>query len=559
MTDKTSDTPNGIGADLGEPSMEDILASIRRIIAEDDVADQGHIDALGDLVIAPDPEAAVKEVSTGADDILVLDDLVQENADVDDLLADLEVPSELELDTVVDDIEIGSDATTEFNPVSSVMSDLEDKLTSDRGEAPDLQEVFDAQDITGIASVAPALLNDDDDGLLEVMDNLDLESGPSDIELALSDNVMKDLEEAESTLNDPLEGIVDVRVSEDLDDDDGLDSDVIEGLSTKESDLDIVKSLMADLTDTSFLDIDADDEAVEAAEVVEPMVEADESDENDMSIFDEIESAADESNDDVPESSLNEAEIEDEDVLISDILDLTLQDEEALSMDSLDLTIDEEPAVTAEPVSNDRDEDASSLLQIAAAAEADAGNVTSEIETVIETEPALDIPAALATPQVEDDLVETLLEPEGPSTEELLSELDLALAEVTQADNQEIEIVTEIVAEAEQELVLEPEIVAEEVETEDLFVDPQETEDMAKTARKNAIINEVTEEATSDAFAELTKAVDDKAVYTESGPRVGDIVQDALRPMLKEWLDDNLKGIVERAVAKEVKRISSGK
>jgi len=36
-------------------------------------------------------------------------------------------------------------------------------------------------------------------------------------------------------------------------------------------------------------------------------------------------------------------------------------------------------------------------------------------------------------------------------------------------------------------------------------------------------------------------------------------VQGAFRPMLKEWLDANLKGIVERAVAKEVKRISSGK
>jgi len=82
---------------------------------------------------------------------------------------------------------------------------------------------------------------------------------------------------------------------------------------------------------------------------------------------------------------------------------------------------------------------------------------------------------------------------------------------------------------------------------------------MPSPARKNAIINEVTEEAASGAFAELSQAVEDQAVFTESGPRIGDIVQDALRPMLQEWLDKNLKSIVERAVTKEVKRISSGK
>jgi len=48
-------------------------------------------------------------------------------------------------------------------------------------------------------------------------------------------------------------------------------------------------------------------------------------------------------------------------------------------------------------------------------------------------------------------------------------------------------------------------------------------------------------------------------VKAERGDRIGDLVMEALQPMLKEWLDANLKGIVERAVTKEVKRISSGK
>ena len=82
---------------------------------------------------------------------------------------------------------------------------------------------------------------------------------------------------------------------------------------------------------------------------------------------------------------------------------------------------------------------------------------------------------------------------------------------------------------------------------------------MPRAAKKDAIIDEVTESATADVFSSLNKVVEEKAVVAERGDRIGDLVTDALRPMLKEWLDENLKSIVERAVTKEVKRISSGK
>ena len=75
----------------------------------------------------------------------------------------------------------------------------------------------------------------------------------------------------------------------------------------------------------------------------------------------------------------------------------------------------------------------------------------------------------------------------------------------------------------------------------------------------DAILDDVTETAAAGAFAKLNQVVEEKAVFNERGPRIGDLVQEALKPMLKDWLDENLKGIVERAVAKEVKRISSGK
>ena len=82
---------------------------------------------------------------------------------------------------------------------------------------------------------------------------------------------------------------------------------------------------------------------------------------------------------------------------------------------------------------------------------------------------------------------------------------------------------------------------------------------MARKTATDTILDEVTETAASSAFASLTNVVEEKAVVAERGDRIGDLVTEALQPMLKEWLDKNLKGIVERAVSKEVKRSSSGK
>lgn len=42
-----------------------------------------------------------------------------------------------------------------------------------------------------------------------------------------------------------------------------------------------------------------------------------------------------------------------------------------------------------------------------------------------------------------------------------------------------------------------------------------------------------------------------------SGHTVEDLALEALRPMLKQWLDANLPGIVERLVEREVKKLSS--
>lgn len=42
------------------------------------------------------------------------------------------------------------------------------------------------------------------------------------------------------------------------------------------------------------------------------------------------------------------------------------------------------------------------------------------------------------------------------------------------------------------------------------------------------------------------------------GRTLEDLVQEMMRPMLKEWLDENLPGLVERMVRAEIERVSRG-
>jgi cell pole-organizing protein PopZ len=43
------------------------------------------------------------------------------------------------------------------------------------------------------------------------------------------------------------------------------------------------------------------------------------------------------------------------------------------------------------------------------------------------------------------------------------------------------------------------------------------------------------------------------------GRTLEDLVQEMMRPMLKEWLDENLPGLVERMVRAEIERVSRGR
>jgi cell pole-organizing protein PopZ len=85
----------------------------------------------------------------------------------------------------------------------------------------------------------------------------------------------------------------------------------------------------------------------------------------------------------------------------------------------------------------------------------------------------------------------------------------------------------------------------------------QETPTMtAQTAEP--LISPGTASASTNAFARLAKAAapDAKPSVNVAGISVEQLVVDLLTPMLRDWLDQNLPGIVERVVEQEVKKLA---
>lgn len=69
----------------------------------------------------------------------------------------------------------------------------------------------------------------------------------------------------------------------------------------------------------------------------------------------------------------------------------------------------------------------------------------------------------------------------------------------------------------------------------------------------SALVSATTVKQVSTAFEDLTHAVS-----AESRRTFDEIATDILRPMLQEWLDDNLPRLVERLVREEIERVVRG-
>ncbi|KTE06017.1 DUF2497 domain-containing protein [Sphingopyxis sp. H115] len=100
----------------------------------------------------------------------------------------------------------------------------------------------------------------------------------------------------------------------------------------------------------------------------------------------------------------------------------------------------------------------------------------------------------------------------------------------------------------------------------DDILDLQDEEDRAQADRADdELVSEASADAARQSLDALTAVVTPAvaaatvAAPTVAGRTMEEVVLDALRPMLKEWLDANLPSLVEAMVAKEISRITGKK
>ena len=612
MSDETTNASDNLNG--SDPSMEDILASIRKIISDDEPvalespedisADGGPLDSVLDAAATAGSAAAGATVAA-ADFSAAEGESVDLN--IDDVLAGLEedIPAPAqELQSAASAIDIADGDMVDDDAFSNVLDDIltDEAKTYSLDETDGLPDAEDdilsllddeiPLEVESSAGVMPELVPDVpteapievaglEDLASEVESLTDVESlmhdeslaeveslgddEPDDIEALLNGLLGDDdplpIEDPIETLieDDPIEAPVEEEPIEALAEDDpietlledsiedvDLDADELSAADLADSnaapsgveeteELELVKSLMADLSD--------DPAAVDA-------IDTDEDLESLLSIPDADEVSADTS----------DAEAESDGDILGDIVDMAIEDE--MQTHPEDLAALEDLVAEEEVLSEIAETEDLPLLDDVIEAEQEniAENAQLAAETAVEKSPSLsDIAAAAEADAV---AVETAAMPAAAvAGAGALAGLTAVVAARAPEETPEEETSVEISDETPE---INPSVSqAEPVELKKkLTLEPfpnQEIEMPVKAVQTDAILDDVTEAATAGAFAELNQVVEDKAVFNERGPRIGDLVQDALRPMLKEWLDANLKGIVERAVTKEVKRISSGK
>jgi uncharacterized protein len=70
----------------------------------------------------------------------------------------------------------------------------------------------------------------------------------------------------------------------------------------------------------------------------------------------------------------------------------------------------------------------------------------------------------------------------------------------------------------------------------------------------DALVSDHAAVAAASAFGQLSAAI----AMPAHGRTLEDVVRELLRPLLQQWLDDNLPGIVQKSVDAEVERIARG-
>lgn len=204
----------------------------------------------------------------------------------------------------------------------------------------------------------------------------------------------------------------------------------------------------------------------------------------------------------------------------------------------------------------------------------------------------VDAPEALAEPEPEPEVAEVAEEEEIlelTDEEEVLELTDevqddgtvvnLNTGEEVPEDDAPDEVFEEPQAEDEEEIELEmvdsdepteetEEIIAEpepepepqpEAEPEPVSIAEPEPVDALAAEAADRLVSENPAMNSVASLSALAAAVDThrRAADPSIGPRtIEDLVKDVMRPMIREWLDDNLPSLVERMVGREIERLT---
>jgi cell pole-organizing protein PopZ len=84
--------------------------------------------------------------------------------------------------------------------------------------------------------------------------------------------------------------------------------------------------------------------------------------------------------------------------------------------------------------------------------------------------------------------------------------------------------------------------------------------EMKPAATRGELLSATAASAASGAFAKLSQAFQrtpaEESVADDSGRTVEQFIEDMIRPLLRDWLDENLPTIVDRLVEKEIQKIA---
>jgi cell pole-organizing protein PopZ len=112
----------------------------------------------------------------------------------------------------------------------------------------------------------------------------------------------------------------------------------------------------------------------------------------------------------------------------------------------------------------------------------------------------------------------------------------------------------------EEDIEFEPTAQERAGSAEPRFESEEKPEVSASHAAARELISESAATATTGAFAKLSHAMQrtpaEESIADDSGRTIEQFMEDMIRPMLKEWLDENMPALVERLVEKEIQKLA---